>query len=160
MAIILDRKRAVAVFLIIGGLTTAVYGANLFTQTLQQVTVQSAAQMIEGCDPTRPQNIPFEGMAGTVRFNCIGATSPPPINFPAAIQSSSAGTVIATFSLAGTGYLSLGVVTHGGDCTTATVLVSGAPMPLATGDYDYCASHAAQPVGFVFGQFSVSWSTP
>ncbi len=155
-----NQKRAVAVLLILGGLVTAVYGATLFQTTIPAVTVKSAAAMLEGCDPVKAQSEPVESTSGTVVFNCVGVLSPTPA-FPAAIRVSTTGSVIATFDLTSSGYVSLGVAPYSTLCSAATPLVSQATTSLPVGDYDYCASYVNAPAaGASFSSFSVSWTTP
>jgi len=159
-----DKKRAVATLLIIGGMITAAYGAVVFTQTIPQVNVRSAATIQSGCDFPTAKNFPVENTPGSIRFNCAGVTDPS-FSFSHAIDLTSTGTVIATFSLTNTGYSSLGLVPYVAGATTCApsiTLVSGTPILINAGDYDYCASYtttpaAGQPMG---SEFDVTWSTP
>jgi uncharacterized membrane protein YidH (DUF202 family) len=162
MAIRFDKGRAVAALLIVGGIITAAYGAALFTQNIPSVDVKSAAEIQMGCGSPTAKNLPVENTSGNIRFSCAGVAL---AAFSAAIRQVSTGTVMATFSLTGTGYSSLGLaqyVAGATDCTPSITLVSDIPMLLSAGDYDYCATYtttpaAGEPIG---SAFNVSWSTP
>ncbi len=87
---------------------------------------------------------------GTVRFNCGGST--------AALTADGVGPVTPTFSLTGTLYTGLTIVSSaaiGTACTGGTALTSAAPMTPAAGSYDYCASYTG--TGALIG-FTLTWS--
>jgi hypothetical protein len=142
-----DTKLAVGMAIVLA-LAMVVAAVNLFTHTFPSGT--TGAHVTTACTTLTMGTPSVPVGQGTVRFNC-GAATP-------AFAADGSGPVTPTFSLGGTLYTSLAIVTSapiGTLCSGGTTLTSGTGLTPPAGSYDYCATFVGS--GTLIG-FPLTWS--
>jgi hypothetical protein len=142
-----DARMAIAIGAFIA-VAMVVAAATLFTHTFPSGV--TGARLTTSCTTLMMGTPSAIAGTGTVRFNC-GSSTP-------ALVADGSGPVTPGFSLAGTLYTSLAIVSSaaiGTACSGGTVLTSGSAVTPAAGNYDYCATYLGS--GALTG-FSLTWT--
>ncbi len=152
----------VTILTVVVTLVVATSGA-IVSQQLFNAPPLNAPRITTSCAALKPESSALVansgavsvvvGTSGSIRFRCRGEAQ--------AITSNGKGMVIPSFALPPP-YTSLALVAKNPqlvDCSTneGIVLLTGTPVSLPTGNYDYCASFVnASSNGLP--QFTVTWS--
>jgi hypothetical protein len=142
-----DTRIAVAIGAFVA-VAMVVAAATLFTHTFPAGV--TGAHLTTSCTALTMGTPSAPVGPGTVRFNC-GSSNP-------AVIADGSGPVTPNFSLTGTLYTQLTIVSSaaiGTACTGGTVLTSNGAVTPAAGNYDYCATYIGS--GALTG-FTLTWS--